>query len=262
MDINFNGKVAIVTGGTRGIGGAISEMFLKHGGNVVSTYRSDSEQAAIFSDSLNQFKENLLTIKADITDSNGREVIFNTCVNHFGRLDVLVNNAGVITRTPIVDMTEDEFDRILRTNLTAPYWLIQSFAKRLISRKVPGVIVNISSIDAFRATGCMSHYEISKAGLSMLTKSAATELAKYNIRVNTISPGLTQTDINRNQWKNQKEHWQERIDPIPMKRAAMPKEIANMAIFLASDLASYTTGADFIVDGGFTHYLPWYCKGL
>jgi len=262
MDIKLNGKVAIVTGGTRGIGGAISEIFLKHGGKVVSTYLSDSKQAENFSAHLDNFEKNLLTVKADITESSGRELIFKECLKHFGRLDILVNNAGVLTRSAIIDMPEKDFDRVLKTNLTAPYWLIQSFAKLLISKKTPGVIINISSIDAFRATGCMSHYEVSKAGLSMLTKSAATELAKYNIRVNAISPGLTQTDINQSQWKDQKEVWQERIDPIPMKRAAKPEDIANMAIFLASDAASYTTGADFVVDGGLTNYLPWYLKGL
>ena len=151
---------------------------------------------------------------------------------------------------------------MLSTNLVAPYWLTQEFARNVIKLSTTGSIVNISSIDAFRATGFMSHYEVAKAGLTMLTKSAATELAKHNIRVNAISPGLTQTEINRDQWTNQKDIWQERVDPIPMKRAATPDDIAGAALYFASDMSAYTSGADLVVDGALTSYLPWYFKSL
>lgn len=262
MDMTLKGKVAIVTGGTRGIGGSIAEIFLEHGAKVVASYLADDQKAESFSEELKEFKTTLLTIKSDITTIEGRNALFKKCLAHFNRIDILVNNAGVLTRTALIDMPQKDFNCVLNTNLVAPYWLTQEFAKQVLLQKSPGVIINISSIDAFRATGSMSHYEIAKAGLSMLTKSAATELAKHNIRVNAISPGLTQTDINREQWTHHKEIWRERIDPIPMKRAAKPIDIANAALFLASEAASYISGADLVIDGALTNYLPWYAKSL
>ena len=198
----------------------------------------------------------VIIIKADICQATDRQRLLKSTLDHFGTVDCLVNNAGVLTRKKFLEMPESDFNNVINTNLIAPYWLTQDVAKAMIERHIHGNIINIGSIDAKMATGCMSHYEISKAGLTMFSKSLATELASYHIRANTILPGLTQTDINRNQWQDQPEVWQRRVKPIPLGRAGLPEEIAAAAAYLASDEASYTTGAEIIIDGGLTAYLP------
>ena len=174
----------------------------------------------------------------------------NTPGKSLGSIDILVNNVGVTTRTAFTETTSEQFDFVFSNNLKFPFFLSQRVVKHQLDRKIEGSIINISSVSAYKAISKMAHYQCSKAGLSMLTKSLAYELAPHRIRVNTISPGLTATQGNRNQWEGDPELWRHRGKDIPLGRAGVAADHAGAAVFLASDESSWMTGGDIVIDGG------------
>ena len=242
----MNQKVAMITGGTRGIGFGIAKAFLKEGYRVVLNYRSDEQTAQAAQEELGT---NAFCVQADITKKEQRSELIEKVEEKWGRMDVLVNNAAIIRMGRSTDVTEEDFDAVMQCNLYAPIFLSQLFVNWLIENKAPGSIINILSIGAHGA-GNIS-YCTSKAALLLATKCMARELAKHQIRVNSISPHGVATKLNQENRKNNPEAWEKLIEKIPMRREATTEEVAGAAVYLASDTASFTTGIDLPVDGGY-----------
>lgn len=241
-------KVAIITGGTRGIGLAIAKKFLTSNYRVALIYRNDDDQANATLESLNN--DHAIAIKADITRADDRVKLLDETKRKFNRFDVLINNAGILRMGRFIDVDPAVFDEVMQCNLYAPIFLSQKFAQELIASNRPGSIINILSVGGHRA-GNLS-YCTSKAALLHATRCMAREIARYQIRANTISPGFLETDLNITSRERDPEGWSKRVGQIPMKRVAATDEIAGAALYLASDDASYTTAADIIIDGGLT----------
>lgn len=246
------GKTALVTGGSNGIGAAISHAYAAAGANVVFTYRKAADSAARIAADMAALGGQVRAIQADLAQQGATDRLWQEALELTGQIDVLVNNAGTITRSEFLAITQHELERIMAVNFYAPWYLSKKLAEHLIARQAPGSMLNISSVSAHFARSRMPHYQCSKAALNMLTKSIAYELAPYGIRANSISAGLTRTNANRDQWEGQPELWRERSSDIPLGRPGVPQDYAGLAVFLASDEASWITGADIMVDGGST----------
>lgn len=256
MSRDFENKVVIVTGGTTGIGGTAVELFLKAGANVVANYARDEKRAKQFGQSFEIYEKHLLLQQADITQTSEREKLIEACLKRFNRIDILVNNVGISSHLSILELNETETQKIFNINLMAPLALTQLVAKQMIQQKTVGAIINISSFFGHQTSGFSPLYDISKAGLLMLTKSAAKELAGYQIRVNSISPGLIYTERQEARYKNNPEKLAERSNIVPLNRFGTSEEVAQAILYLASDAAAYVTGTDLCIDGGWSCYAP------
>ncbi|MBI2545081.1 MAG: glucose 1-dehydrogenase [Candidatus Aenigmarchaeota archaeon] len=239
--MKLNDKVAIVTGSSRGIGRATAVKLSKEGYRVVINYNEDLDGA---NKTKQLCEKDSLIIKADVSKIAECKKLVDETLKKFGRIDVLVNNAGVANKLLVEDVTEKDWNYIIETNLKAVFFLSQLVSKNMKS----GSIVNISSIRAFDGRPGRSVYDISKAGIVRLTKDFALELGGRKIRVNSIAPGYVETDINKSMTKEIREQMTQQI---PMKRFGEPEEIANVIAFLVSDEASYINGEVIVVDGGF-----------
>ena len=248
-------KVIIITGATKGMGLATSKYLLELGAKVVLVYGHDENTASQVKKELKLYAEKMLIIKADITKQNDRKQVLNKTINAFNKIDVLVNNAGVAPKAGFLKETETEYDLILDINLKAPIFLAKLIAKQMIKQGSGGSIINFSSISGHRGAGGIS-YDAAKSGLICATQTMANALGQYNIRVNSISPGLHKTEMNRHHWENETELYKKLVSITPLKRAGEAKEIAGTVVYLASDLSSYTTGTDILVDGGYLSLLP------
>jgi len=244
------GKHALVTGGSNGIGAAIVAAYAREGARVAFSYRSDDPAAESVTRAAVEAGGQVVALRHDGGDADAADTLLEWALAALGRIDVLVNNAAAFTRTPFLEVRPEEYDRMLAVNLRFPFFLTQAVARQMREGGVRGSIINVSSVSAFRAVSRMSVYQCSKAGLSMLTKGAAYELAPFGIRVNTISPGLTATKSNRPQWRDDPAVWRSRAEGIPLGRPGVPDDHAGAAIFLASDESAWITGADLVVDGG------------
>ena len=242
-------KVVIVTGGSRGIGAGITEAFLGAGACVVVPYRSNSEAAKMFTETHEEHADRFFTIQADVSVSADRQNIVEQAHKKYGRIDVLVNNAGIVLPASPLNETEEQFDQIISTNLKGPFFLAQACANYMISNNINGNIVNISSVSAKVPNASVS-YCASKIGIEMVSKRLALALAKNKIRVNTVVPGTIRSDMNRNYWEGNPEKWENHVSKMPLKRGGEPNELAAAVLFLASDQASYITGSEILVDGG------------
>ena len=248
-------KVVIITGATKGMGFAAAKKLLELGAKVGLIYRSDENRAKECKAELQTFVENSLYIKADISNPTDRHHILKQVLSKFGRIDVLVNNAGVPARQPFLKVTEDEFDSIIAVNLKGPIFLAQLVAEQMIHQGDGGSIINFSSISGHRSTGGIS-YDVAKAGILLATQSMANVLGPHRIRVNSISPGMYKTEMNREHWENNTKMYQDMAAVTALKRGAEATEIAGTIVYLASDQSSYVTGTDIIADGGFLSYCP------
>jgi len=243
----LDGKVAIVTGGSSGIGKAIVKTYLDHGAKV-AIVDVDEETLQETEEELTKSKEKILLVKADITKVEDVKKAVDETVKKWKKIDVLVNNAGVGTISSLIEMTEEEWDYVLDINLKGMFLFTREVAKVMIEQK-EGCIINLSSINEEIPLAGEIHYCVSKGGVKMLTRTVALELAPYNIRVNAIAPGMTETALTEEilvipELKNAVLH------QIPLGRIAKPEDIAKVAVFLASHYASWVTGTTICVDGG------------
>ncbi|HYB03211.1 MAG TPA: SDR family oxidoreductase [Nitrososphaerales archaeon] len=247
---NFSGKTVLVTGGSRGIGRACVLAFAKSGAQVAINYHRSEEEALKVLENSRTFSNSQI-FKADTSNMAQVNAMVADVVKYFGKIDILVNNAGVLRRTPFLEITESEWDYVLDVNLKGYFLVAQAVAKQMVEQNTGGSIVNISSNNQEKAAMLLTHYNVSKAGVAMLTKTMANELAQYKIRVNNIAPGLTETDINRKDIANKE--WREaRMARIPLKTIAKPEDQTGAVLFLASDEAKLITGSTIWVDAGAT----------
>jgi 3-oxoacyl-[acyl-carrier protein] reductase len=238
-------KVAVITGSARGIGRAIAEAMVREGARVVITDR-DGEEAVKTSRSLGGAA---LAIEADVTRPEDIEALFKKTEEAFGRVDILVNNAGTGSPRLVVDIALDEWERIIRVNLTGALLCSQQAARRMIARGAGGKIINIVSLSGQKGGVGRSAYGASKAGLEVLNKIMAVEFAEHGINVNAIAPGPIMTETGKGMHTRETVEAYHRL--IPQRCYGEPPEIASAAVFLASDDASYITGHTLNVDGGF-----------
>ncbi len=233
-------KVAIVSGGSRGIGASIVETLASSGFDVVLNYRFSANKA---NDIASKFS-NVVTFQADVSDHAQVKSLVDFTISKFGRIDLLVNNAGIDFINTLSDTSDSDFDTVLRNNLYSAFYLSKEVSPYMINAK-SGLIINISSIWGIVGASCEMAYSVSKAGLDAMTKSLAKELGPSNIRVNSIAPGIIDTDINS---FLSKEELSEIVNDIPLERIGLPSDVANTVLFL--DKNSYITGQVIQVTGG------------
>ena len=242
-------KVCIITGAATGIGRAIATKFVKEGAAVVIDYVGNSSNADELTAALKTIGGRVIAVAADVSDAKQVAMLFDETVKAFDRLDVLVNNAGIEKKMPFVDTPQEDWDKIIAVNLTAPFLCSQRAAKQMIAQGVGGRIINVSSVHEDLPMPTNSPYCAAKGGLRMLMRTIAVELAPHNILVNNVAPGAVDTPMDAALKTNLKE-MNELLAEIPLGRMGRPEEIAEMCAFLASSGASYSTGATFFVDGG------------
>jgi len=244
--MNLTGKVAIVTGGATGIGKAIVEKLSSHGATVIINYNSSKTASEELVNELTNKGYTVDCIQANVSNFSDAEKLINYAVEKYGRLDILVNNAGITRDNLIMRMSEEDFDQVINVNLKGA-WNTSKHASKIMMKQRNGKIINISSVVAIMGNAGQSNYCASKAGIIGLTKSLARELAKRNITVNAIAPGFIKTKMT----ESLDEQLVEQIaNNIPLSRLGEPSDVANVVLFLASDLADYITGQVINVDGG------------
>lgn len=246
---SLEGKAALVTGGKKGIGKAVAVAFAEAGADVAICSRTlangELEAAA---KEIQGLGRRSLAIQADISHKADVDNLVQKVTSAFGSIDILVNNASIQIRKPLLSLSEDDWDKIIGVDLKGCYLCSQAVGKRMTEQR-KGCIINITSHLAFKADPVVGAYCIAKAGVEMLTRVLARELGSYNIRVNSIAPGLVKTGLTQHLWNNP-EWLNQREALIPLGRIAEPKDITAAALFLASDASNYITGHTIFVDGG------------
>ena len=236
--------MALITGGARGMGAAHAQALVSEGARVLIGDVLDDDGHAV----AEKLGESAYFVHLDVTDPDQWDHAVGTAVTRFGRLDALVNNAGIVKVSPLRGSSVSDWQRVLDVNLTGAYLGMRATIEPMISGG-GGSIVNISSVEGLAGSAHLHSYVAAKFGLRGITKSAAVELAQYNIRVNSIHPGLVHTPMSKGVTE-------EFMAPIPMRRGAAPAEVSAFVVFLVSEESAYATGAEFVVDGGLTSYVP------
>jgi glucose 1-dehydrogenase len=253
--VSLRGKVAIVTGGNSGIGRAIVLELAKQGANLVIDYIMHPEATEALERQVAALGHRAFGVEADVGKVADLERLIDGAVKKFGRLDVMVNNAGIETRTSVLETTEAQYDQVLRTNLKSAFFGTQLAARQMIKQGGGGRIINITSVHEDWPMPGNIAYCLSKGGMRMLPRTAGVELAPHNVLVVGIAPGAVATPINRVTMKDPA--MMERLNAaIPLGRMAEPEEIAGVVAFLASDQARYMTSTTVVVDGGMTQQSP------
>lgn len=248
-------KVAIVTGANSGIGRAIALGLAKAGASVTIDYVADPESAEAVEQEIIKLGEKALMVDADVSQVADLQLLVQKTVETFGRLDIMVNNAGIETRTSVLDTTEKQYDKVMAVNLKGAFFGTQLAAKQMIKQGGGGRIVNISSVHEDWPMPGNTPYCCSKGGMRMLTRTAGVELAQHNITVVGVGPGAVATPINQSTMSDP-EKLSRLNAAIPMGRVADPADIANLVVWLASDEAGYITATTYFVDGGIMQSSP------
>jgi 3-oxoacyl-[acyl-carrier protein] reductase len=244
--LKLQNKVALVTGGSRGIGAAIAKELAKEGAKVVLTYHSSPDKAQVVLDEIKNAGGVGRIFQADASSFSDAQKTVEFILNEFGTLHILVNNAGITKDNLLLRMTEQDWDEVINTNLKSVFNYTKAAIKPMMNQR-EGKIINISSVVGIMGNVGQANYVAAKAGVIGLTKSLAREFASRNINVNAIAPGYIETDMTAKLTDTQK---QAIINLIPLKRIGKPEDIARVAVFLASEDANYITGQVFCVDGG------------
>jgi|MGYP000514623420 3-oxoacyl-[acyl-carrier protein] reductase len=240
------GKVVLVTGASRGIGRAIANQFAQAGANVAFTYLSSVEKGEALVKELEAHGVKAKGYRSDASMFDAAEELVNSVIADFGQIDVLINNAGITRDGLLMRMTEEQWDEVIRVNLKSVFNLTKAVIKPMMKAKA-GSIVNMTSIVGVKGNAGQANYAASKAGIIGFTKSVALELGSRNIRCNAIAPGFIETEMTGELNEATVEEWKK---SIPLKRGGEAAEVANVCLFLGSDLSSYVTGQTIQVDGG------------
>jgi glucose 1-dehydrogenase len=253
--MNLKGKVAVVTGGNSGIGKAIVLELAKQGANLVIDYVCHPEATEALERQCAALGDQAIGVDADVSKVADLQRLINAVVQKFGRLDVMVNNAGVETRTSVLDTTEEQYERVLEINLKSAFFGTQLAARQMIKQGGGGRIINITSVHEDWPMPGNTAYCLSKGGMRMLTRTAGVELAPHNVLVVGVGPGAVATPINLSTMKDPA--LMKKLDAaIPLGRMARPEEIASVVAFLAGDGASYVTATTIFADGGIMQSSP------
>lgn len=242
----LDNKVAFVTGASRGIGRGIVEKLAEHGAHVAFTYRSSSAEAAKIEEELRAKGVKAQAYQADAADYQAMEQVINDVVEKMGTIDIVVNNAGITKDNLLMRMTEEMWDDVINTNLKSVFNVTKA-VQRILLKQRSGSIINISSVVGNSGNAGQANYAASKAGINGFTKSVAKELGSRNIRCNSIAPGFIETEMTHGLNEEQKKIW---LENIPLKRGGTPEDVANLVVFLASDMSAYITGQVINVCGG------------
>lgn len=239
-------KVAFITGGTRGIGKEVALKFAENGYDIVINYVSDRTDVEKLKKELEEKNIKALILKADVTNREQIEELAKQAIEEFGRIDVLVNNAGITKDNLLIRMSEEEFDKVIEVNLKGTY-IVTKVVTKYMMKKRAGSIINLSSVVGVSGNAGQVNYSASKAGIIGFTKSIAKELSSRNIRANAVAPGFIETDMTAVLSDNIKENIH---NQIPLKRMGTAKEVASLIYFLGSEESSYITGQVINIDGG------------
>jgi len=242
----LEGKNALITGGSRGIGKSIAIEFAEQGANVGFTFLSSAAKAKELEDELAGFGIKAMAIQSDASDFAAADKLINDFVAAFGSLDILVNNAGITKDGLLMRMSEEQFDTVINTNLKSIFNTTKAACRTLMKQR-SGSIINMSSVVGVRGNAGQANYAASKAGIIGFTKSVALELGSRNIRANVVAPGFIETEMTDALDPKALEVWKEQI---PMKRGGEASEVADLTVFLGSDMSTYITGQVIEINGG------------
>jgi 3-oxoacyl-[acyl-carrier protein] reductase len=242
----LEGKTAIITGGSRGIGKGIALVFAQHGANVAFTYSSSVESANSLEKELSNYGVKVKSYQSNAADYKESQELVENVLEDFGSIDVLVNNAGITKDNLLMRMGEEDFDKVIEVNLKSVFNMTKAVQRTMLKQR-KGSIINMSSVVGVKGNAGQSNYAASKAGIIGFSKSIALELGSRNIRSNVIAPGFIETEMTAKLDEKTVDVWR---NAIPLKRGGAPEDIANACVFLASDLSAYITGQTLNVDGG------------
>ena len=242
----LEGKTAIITGGSRGIGKGIALVFAQHGANVAFTYSSSVESANSLEKELSNYGVKVKSFQSNAADYKESQDLVENVLSDFGSIDVLVNNAGITKDNLLMRMGEEDFDKVIEVNLKSVFNMTKAVQRTMLKQR-KGSIINMSSVVGVKGNAGQSNYAASKAGIIGFSKSVALELGSRNIRSNVIAPGFIETEMTAKLDEKTVDVWR---NAIPLKRGGSTEDIANACVFLASDLSAYVTGQTLNVDGG------------
>jgi 3-oxoacyl-[acyl-carrier protein] reductase len=242
----LEGKTALITGGARGIGKAIAITFAQHGADVAVSDLKVDDQTSLLERELQAFGVKAKAYASDASSFEGSEELINNVINDFGKIDILVNNAGITRDNLLMRMNESDWDLVIKVNLKSIFNMTKAVQKQMLKQRF-GSIINMSSVVGLSGNAGQSNYSASKAGLVGFTKSIAQEIGSRNIRCNAIAPGYIETEMTAKLSEDVRKAWAEKI---PLRRGGKPQDVADAALFLASDLSSYITGQVISVCGG------------
>lgn len=242
----LEGKIAIITGATRGIGKGIAQVFAQNGANVAFTYSSSVEAANQLEKELNALGIKAKGYQSNAADFQQAQELAQEVVKEFGAIDILVNNAGITKDNLLMRISEEDFDKVIEVNLKSVFNMTKAVQRTMLKQR-KGSIINMSSVVGVKGNAGQTNYAASKAGIIGFSKSVALELGSRNIRSNVIAPGFIETEMTGVLDEKVVQSWR---DAIPLKRGGSPEDVANVCVFLASDLSAYVTGQTINVDGG------------
>ena len=241
----LDGKVALITGATRGIGKGIAEVFAKEGAHVAFTYAGSVDKAKVMEEELGKITT-IKSYQSDASDYDAAQKLAADVIADFGKIDILVNNAGITRDNLMLRMSKDDWDTIIKVNLDSVFNLTKAVIKPMMKARA-GSIINMTSVVGIKGNAGQANYAASKAGVIGFSKSIALELGSRNIRCNAIAPGFIETEMTGALDEKTVQGWR---DAIPLKRGGQPEDVANACVFLASDRSTYITGQVLNVDGG------------
>jgi glucose 1-dehydrogenase len=247
--LQLQNKVAVITGSSLGIGSAIALAFAKEGAAVALDYRSHPDEAKEIVEQVEGFGGRAVSVRADVSDPGDVKNLIQKAVEEFGRLDVMVNNAGMHEKMPFLGTPLDVWNKTIAVNLTGAWLGCQEAARQMVNQGGSGRIINVSSVHEDLPMPTNSPYCAAKGGLRMLMRTIALELAPHNITVNNIAPGAVDTPMDA-PLREDANQMQELLSEIPLQRMGKPEEVAALAVYLASEGAAYVTGSTFVIDGG------------